>query len=91
MRYILFGSKIWLPKYNPIKIYSNSSWKDVDGWCHETLERKICEFENSSKSLDRLDFRRMESLSQGTMITKEKLNVDKYGMRIIGTADDTFN
>ena len=25
------------------------------------------------------------------MTTKEKLNFDKHGMRIIGTADDSFN
>ena len=25
------------------------------------------------------------------IFTKEKLNFDKHGMRIIGTADDTFN
>ena len=59
--------------------------------CHETLERKRSEFENNNKSLDILDFRRMGSLSQDTIITNEILKFDKHGMPIIGTADDTFN
>ena len=33
----------------------------------------------------------MRSLSQDAVMTKEKLNSDKHGMRIIGTADDSFN
>ena len=33
----------------------------------------------------------MGSLSQDTIITKERLKFDKHGMPIIGTADDTFN
>ena len=44
--------------------YSNSSWKDVDSLCHETLDRNRGDFKNNNKSSDRLDFRRTGSLSQ---------------------------
>ena len=71
--------------------YTKSSLKDVDGLCHETLERKKIEFENNNKPLDRLYFRRMGLLSQDTMMTKQKLIFDKHDVRIIGTTGDTFN
>ena len=70
--------------------YSNSSWKDTDGLCHEILERKRCAFEKK-KSTDRLDFRRTGLLSQDTIMVNEKLCFDKHGNRIVSVTDDNFN
>ena len=41
--------------------------------------------------MDKLDFRRIESLIQDSIMTKEKINFDKNGMRINGTSNDFFN
>ena len=90
-KYTLLAQTFGYPGTTQLNNYSNSSWKDKDGPCHEILKRKRCEFKNNGKSLDKLDFRRMGSLSPDAMMTKEKLNFDKHGMRIIGTADDSFN
>ena len=80
-----------LPSTTQLNNYSNSSWKDSDGLCHEKLESKRCYFENNNKSLDKLDFRRMGSLSQDGMMVKEKLYFDNHGQLIVGIAGDTFN
>ena len=42
-----------------LNTYINSSLKEADDLCHETLDRKRYEFENNNKSLDKLCFRRM--------------------------------
>ena len=90
-KYTFLAQIFGYPSTTQLNDYSNSSWKDIDGLCHETLERKSGDFENNSKSLVRLDFRRTVLLSHDTMMNKEQLNFDKHGMRIIGTTVDTFN
>ena len=71
--------------------YSSSSWKDANDLCHKVLNSKRFDLEKSNKCLDRLDFRRSGSLSQDDIMLKEKIYFDKYGMRIVGTTNDTFN
>ena len=69
-KYTFLAQTFGYPSTTQLKNYSNSSWKDEDGLCHETLDRKGGDFENNNKSLDRLDFRRTGSLSQDAMMTK---------------------
>ena len=90
-KYTFLAQTFGYPSTTQLNNYSSSSWKEEDGPCNDILERKRCEFENNNNFLDKLNFRRMGSLSQDAMMTKEKLNFDKHGMRIIGTADDSFN
>ena len=89
---ILFLAKTFgYPSTPTLNRYSSSSWKDANGLCHKVLDSKRFDLEKSNKCLDRLDFRRSGSLSQDDIMLKEKNIFDKYGMRIVGTTDDTFN
>ena len=79
------------PSITTLNRYSSSNWKDANDLCHKVLDSKRFDLEKSNKCLDRLDFRRSGSLSQDNIMLKEKIYFDKYGMRIVGTTDDSFN